>query len=612
MSGAGLRHRALEGRGEAWEAAAELLTAWLRDTSGEREAARGAVVSDDGLGAVSIAARLDPERLSGWSLDQLAMRAARRGALAAGLAPGFVVLDDDVAEELDRRADSRLLRRLLGSRSKDAWIETAVRDAAAARELLARPPLAARAARARTSTRLARGALDRSDLRRAAGRLDRGRPELWDAVLGAPSFVVAVLDPVSRRAWRRRLHGLAEQRDPDTVWLLEADGEPSITSGCTLDHPAVQELEQLAAALEDPSDALAVVAVLRGRMFGLADDVLERHRLAGGSWRPRRSAQGSVCAGDPAVVDALDQLARWGELAREAGVARAVETACRYLDHERLLRGLPHGDAEAYALRDALDHLHGLEIACPGDQRSRAEVLEALRRREGGCAGPARYAGAAAPRETTTSPRLRLRDFTTATVTGRAEVSESDFDLRVARHAMEQLLHPSGETEPGSASDLVERILSLTGRGREDAMRAGGLVRGLWSHPLLERARAAPQARTALDVAWVERPPGTADTEVSVVRGVIDLWFEDREGRVLVLCDSGPWREEVGRRGRIDARRRDFERLAEHLPGVFEAEERWVLLLGGPEVDAARIDRSDSPGRESAASGRLRGPEADG
>jgi len=389
--------------------------------------------------------------------------------------------------------------------------------------------------------------------------------------------------------WRRRLDDLAGRREPDTVWLLGADRDPAAAPAFPLDHPAVQELEQLAAALEDPSDALAVVAVLRGRLFGLADDVLERHRRAGGAWRPRRSPQASASDGDPAVVDALDQLARWGELARDAGVARALEAACRNLDQERLLRDLPHGEAEADALRAALDQLHELETACPGDQRSRAEVLAALRRRQGLCIGRTRPTRARTPQEGTSPARLRLEDFTAATVTGRAEVSESDFDLRVARHAMEQLLHPSGETEPGSASELIERILSLTGRGREDALRAGGLVRGLWSHPLVERARSAQRARTALDVAWVERRPEVAGSEVSVVRGVIDLWFEDRDRRALVLCDSGPWRETAGRQSRIDARRRDFERLAEHLPSLFEAEERWLLLLGGPAIDAERI-----------------------
>jgi hypothetical protein len=213
-----------------------------------------------------------------------------------------------------------------------------------------------------------------------------------------------------------------------------------------------------------------------------------------------------------------------------------------------------------------------------------------VRRTPGWSVGAVRPGWAVTSSAAPSEPRLRIEQATPPTVTGRVEVSESDFDLRVARHAMEQRLQLPEEAVPGSASDLVERILSLTGRGREDAMRAGSLVRGLWSHPLLERARGAAHARVALDVAWVERQSTMGAADVTVATGVIDLWFEDGEGQVLVLCDSGAWREAAGRRSRIEARRRDFERLTEHLPSGLESEERWILLLGGPAIEAERID----------------------
>jgi ATP-dependent exoDNAse (exonuclease V) beta subunit len=67
-----------------------------------------------------------------------------------------------------------------------------------------------------------------------------------------------------------------------------------------------QEVRQLLAilrAIDDPTDALSVVAALRSPGFGCGDDDLFRHRAAGGGWDPR-SAAGS--AGP--VADALEVL----------------------------------------------------------------------------------------------------------------------------------------------------------------------------------------------------------------------------------------------------------------------------------------------------------------
>lgn len=80
------------------------------------------------------------------------------------------------------------------------------------------------------------------------------------------------------------------------------------TASLVYSSAEVRDLMTIARAIDDPTDALAVVAALRTPAFGCGDDDLARHRLVhGGSWDHRR-LDGSLPADDP-VVEALAWLA---------------------------------------------------------------------------------------------------------------------------------------------------------------------------------------------------------------------------------------------------------------------------------------------------------------
>jgi ATP-dependent exoDNAse (exonuclease V) beta subunit len=64
----------------------------------------------------------------------------------------------------------------------------------------------------------------------------------------------------------------------------------------------IRQLVSLLRAIDDPTDAVSVLAALRSPALGCGDDELLAHRMAGGRWDPRRPGAGT------AVADALAEL----------------------------------------------------------------------------------------------------------------------------------------------------------------------------------------------------------------------------------------------------------------------------------------------------------------
>jgi hypothetical protein len=579
-------YQAFAGAERAWREAEERLRAWLAGPRDGRGLAL--VVADRAESAAALAERCASGSVFGIGLRQLETRLLRRGALSAGLPAGFVLLGAPASKELDRRSARRAAERLLGKRDRDAAVREALRHVPGLSRLVDHPVIAPRVTRRQRSARLSRGTLAAGDLEWAIRRLERQRPDLLDATLKGVGLIVALLGAASCARWRPRLERLVAEPEPVAVWLAELTA-PVPGRGGRPGHqtPAVQELEQLAAALEEPADALAVVGVLRSRLFGLSDESLVRHRRLGGDWCPRRATQPSALPGDPAVIEALDQLARWADAAAERGTVPALESAIDQLDQRRLLLELAGGEEEAEALASALDHLQEREVAPLPDARPRASVLSALRR-SGELAASAEVAAADEPAPTRwpAGPGGEALAVTAGASLSPGPAAGPDFELLVSRQALEQLTARAPD-DPGDAAELVEGVLRLTGRGQEDALRASGIVRGLWEHPLLLRARQADRVRTGLGMHWIESERDSS-TRTRLVRGVLDLWFEDSAGRVVALCDSGPWRDPEGPRRRLEARRGDLSRIATWLDGPFAAHEGWLLLVGGPQVVAER------------------------
>jgi ATP-dependent helicase/nuclease subunit A len=115
--------------------------------------------------------------------------------------------------------------------------------------------------------------------------------------------------------------------------------------GAFLDAGPVASLRGLLQALADPEDAVALVGVLRGPLFGLSDDDLYRHRAAGKPFRiPARGseAEGRGAEGDARAAAALASLGEWYGWTRTLPLGAATE---RVLDASGLLAWAAAGEA---------------------------------------------------------------------------------------------------------------------------------------------------------------------------------------------------------------------------------------------------------------------------
>ncbi|HEX7095063.1 MAG TPA: UvrD-helicase domain-containing protein, partial [Acidimicrobiales bacterium] len=82
------------------------------------------------------------------------------------------------------------------------------------------------------------------------------------------------------------------------------------TSSLVFDTTELRELLVALRAVDDPGDAIAVVATCRSPLFGCADSDLYEFHVAGGSWDYRRPVPESLSDDHPVVV-AMTTLARW-------------------------------------------------------------------------------------------------------------------------------------------------------------------------------------------------------------------------------------------------------------------------------------------------------------
>ena len=77
-------------------------------------------------------------------------------------------------------------------------------------------------------------------------------------------------------------------------------------AGAFVDSHEVATLAALLRTLADPDDAVALVGVLRGPLFGISDDELYEYKCVGG----RFVLTDSAAAGHPPVAAALAALTR--------------------------------------------------------------------------------------------------------------------------------------------------------------------------------------------------------------------------------------------------------------------------------------------------------------
>lgn len=106
---------------------------------------------------------------------------------------------------------------------------------------------------------------------------------------------------------------------------LEQYGVASDTSGSEIVYEEVYALCQLAHALNDSSNRIALLAVLRGMLFGISDDALYRFRKEGGAFSIyAKAAEENVSLRAKPVVDALSKLRDYARFVQELPALAAL------------------------------------------------------------------------------------------------------------------------------------------------------------------------------------------------------------------------------------------------------------------------------------------------
>jgi ATP-dependent helicase/nuclease subunit A len=194
----------------------------------------------------------------------------------------------------------------------------------------------------------------------APGDVNRHRIAEWDSERIA-RFIRSELD--AGRAVPSDFLVLTRKRKSLRLYAaaLEAAFVPVEVSGAGAfgGSPAVLALVDLLRALADPADAVAVIGVLRGRLFGVSDRQLFEHRQAGGhfglSARRRSEDDARERRGQVGVLEALDCLEGFLRAVRALPLAAAVE---RIVEDCGLLALAASEDAGAAAG----DVLHAVDI----------------------------------------------------------------------------------------------------------------------------------------------------------------------------------------------------------------------------------------------------------
>ena len=129
-------------------------------------------------------------------------------------------------------------------------------------------------------------------------------------------------------------------------------------AGAFADSDEVRELSLLLLALADPQDAVALVGVLRGPLFGLSDRDLFAYTQAGGYFGLFANVE-TDDAGARRVAAALEQLRRWHRWTRLLPAGAALE---RVLEDSGYLAlaAAPRGGVEAGDLLHAVDRVRAV------------------------------------------------------------------------------------------------------------------------------------------------------------------------------------------------------------------------------------------------------------
>jgi ATP-dependent helicase/nuclease subunit A len=170
-------------------------------------------------------------------------------------------------------------------------------------------------------------------------------------------YIRAEVD-AGRRSYRHFLI-LTRKKDGLHVYAraLEALQIPLEVSGAGAfgESIEVRHLAALLSALADPQDAVALVGVLRGSLFGTSDRELFAFRQAGG-WLSPFSPDAALAAAAPNVVAALESLGRWFRWTRVLPAGAALDRILEDSGYLALAAASP-GGVEAGDLLHAIDRV---------------------------------------------------------------------------------------------------------------------------------------------------------------------------------------------------------------------------------------------------------------
>jgi len=151
---------------------------------------------------------------------------------------------------------------------------------------------------------------------------------------------------------REFIHLYAEQ--------LDSFGVPADTSGSTTVYEELLALYQLARYLEDSADKPALLAVMRGMLFGLSDRQLWAYKQEGYSFSLFDLPSLEACSeGAKAVVTVLGRLQKYKEWVRTLSAAAAFSHIVDDLGVLPYVSTLPAGSVRAGTLVRMLQLLHG-------------------------------------------------------------------------------------------------------------------------------------------------------------------------------------------------------------------------------------------------------------
>jgi ATP-dependent helicase/nuclease subunit A len=164
---------------------------------------------------------------------------------------------------------------------------------------------------------------------------------------------------------------------------LEALNIPAEVSGAGAfgESQEVEAVTKLLRALADPHEALALVAVLRGPLFGISDPELFAFKQTGGwfsIFQPEAAAGPGLQAHPSdrvrAALDALNHYHRWTRVLPTAGALERILEASGYL----ALAGTTPGGVDAGDLLHAIDRVRQV-VETGGSLADAADALEADR-----------------------------------------------------------------------------------------------------------------------------------------------------------------------------------------------------------------------------------------